>query len=529
MLDFVNKTISIDDNGVGIGLESLRDAMTVAKTTKNDNITLGKFGFGMKSACSSLGSHIKIVTATENSDMEYSVDYDEDKWLKDKTSTWKNFEITGMKKTRPWNGTRIQISGIKVAMYSQQSKKLRAKFTQRFEYYIKSDLASILFNNIKCVPQTVVDQIERHDINIPLENGNNITGWIGLDSKRNIGSYGFRLYHNKRMIRAADKFGLSNHPSLSMITGELNLEHIPINYHKTRFSEDSPEYIEAINEFRNNDVVLEILRKARESVPDVKQSIGGNIEDPDAKIKSNLGFDKAKFMLEHAKPFTVPYNNHQVKFVFESSSADNLYSISNVNSDYLITINLKSPVFDVVRNPSFLVGMIWVEVKYIIDNSGHHDEFIGKRNALWAEFIHTASEKSVKRLPSNPIFNHPNSNTLSENLIDVYEVLENFYTNKFQFTALSILDNYLDNAYGVGFYTIITEKMAGVHMRNLLLKHFDEKFAILIQPKHNDILAAIELLHNPQFIIIRERSNLSLSHIATYEKALVDLYREIVK
>lgn len=528
-LDFANKTISVYDDGIGMDLDSFRDALTVAKTVKSGGLVLGKFGFGMKSACSALGGNIKIVTATKDSTLEHSIDYDEEEWLNDKARTWENFEITSTKKSRPWHGTRIKIFKIKVAMYPQQSNKLRAKFAQRFAYHIQSDLVTIFVNNTKCVPDRTIDTVIRHDIDIDLKNGNKITGWVGLYPTRNIGSYGFHLYHNRRLIRASDRFGLANHPTLSMMAGELNLEHVPTNYHKTQFIEDSPEYIEAINEFSKNDVVLDIMRKARESTLDTKQSVSGNIVDSNTKIRPNIGLDKAKLMLERAVPFTVSYRDRPVRFTFEISDDDSLYSVDGAGSSYRITINPQSPVFAAIRNPSFLVGMIWAEAKHMIDNPGQHDKFIAERNASWARFVRDASDKKAKRSAPKPTPSHLSHGTLSENLIDVHEVLENSYTHKFQFTALSVLDDYLDNAYGVELYTIITEKGRGKSMHDVLLPSFNRTFTILLHPKHDDILTAIKLSRNAKFIIIRERSDLPLSHIASYEKALADLYREIVK
>ena len=92
MLDFTNKTISVDDNATGTDLELFKNALTVARTKKSSVRTLGKFGFGMKSACYILGGHVSIVTATAQSDMKYGINYNGDEWIKDETRTWKNFK-----------------------------------------------------------------------------------------------------------------------------------------------------------------------------------------------------------------------------------------------------------------------------------------------------------------------------------------------------------------------------------------------------------------------------------------------------
>jgi len=52
-LDFRMGRITVSDDGRGMGAKALADAFTIAKET--DKTGLGRFGMGMKSACSSLG------------------------------------------------------------------------------------------------------------------------------------------------------------------------------------------------------------------------------------------------------------------------------------------------------------------------------------------------------------------------------------------------------------------------------------------------------------------------------------------
>ena len=74
-LDFDERTITVMDNGSGMNLSELKNALTIAKETKRDAQKLGHFGIGMKSACSNLGKRFKISTRKENSDTEFFVEY----------------------------------------------------------------------------------------------------------------------------------------------------------------------------------------------------------------------------------------------------------------------------------------------------------------------------------------------------------------------------------------------------------------------------------------------------------------------
>jgi len=216
-------------------LESLRGAMTIARSHKQGRSTLGMFGFGMKSACSALGRRIEIKTSREDAPDVYGIEYDESAWLADKGRSWNNFEIDQNTKARPWHGTQIRISRLNVPLYPQQARVFLDKFGLRYAQYIKSENVSIHVNNTKCAVIEPALDGDKKEIDIGLGGKNRITGWIGMLKKRSIANYGFNLYRGNRIIRSSDKFGLRDHPALAKLTGELHLDHVPVNYQKTKF------------------------------------------------------------------------------------------------------------------------------------------------------------------------------------------------------------------------------------------------------------------------------------------------------
>jgi len=90
VLDYGGKGISVSDSGIGMNLEELKNGLTIAKGTKLEKEKIGKFGLGMKSACSTLGREFTITTSKDNSDLEYFIHYDEEEWLTDSSKTWNN-------------------------------------------------------------------------------------------------------------------------------------------------------------------------------------------------------------------------------------------------------------------------------------------------------------------------------------------------------------------------------------------------------------------------------------------------------
>ena len=157
VLDYGGKVISISDDGLGMNLEELKNGLTIAKSTKFEKGKLGKFGLGMKSACSTLGKEFTITTSKSDSNSEFFIHYDEKKWLDDSSSTWQNFEIETSKKTHPWHGTTIRITKLNVSLYPNQAATLRKNFGIRYEPYIKSEQISLYVNTRECKPLEVFD------------------------------------------------------------------------------------------------------------------------------------------------------------------------------------------------------------------------------------------------------------------------------------------------------------------------------------------------------------------------------------
>ena len=85
---------------------------------------------------------------------------------------------------------------------------------------------TIHLNGIDCIPLKIDDKIKKQEINIPIGFDGVITGWVGLLPTRSASSCEFHLYHNNRMIRASDLFGLTNNPAMMIVTGEVYLEQL---------------------------------------------------------------------------------------------------------------------------------------------------------------------------------------------------------------------------------------------------------------------------------------------------------------
>ncbi|MCE2507177.1 MAG: ATP-binding protein [Nitrosopumilaceae archaeon] len=536
VLDYSRKAISISDDGIGMNLDELRKGLTIAKGTKLEKEKLGKFGLGMKSACSTLGREFTIRTSKPDSDLEYFIRYDEDEWLKNSSQTWQNFEIETSKKSRPWNGTTIKITKLNVPLYPNQTTTLRKNFGIRYGSYIKSNQISLFINTRECKSlETPIQPGSKKILDLELTNNNYLKGWIGLLEKRSIkGEYGVHLYKNNRLIKAFDKFGIRSHPEIAKFTGKLHLDHVPVNFHKTGFIEESLEYQEAVQAFKTDPEVIEVLRSSISKPPSTTsiQSVLNYFvnDETKGKIKPKMSNANSKILLNKAESFDVDYDSHKLVVKFENGTDDELYHLNKIPSGHKITINRKSPIFSIIGNPLFLIGLIELEVKTLIDQSVNYREFLEKRNAAWTKFVNDWSEtqeKTRKRKPPHiiPLPNYSISNELGE----LHEFLKEKFEFNFQFTALSTLRPFLQNAYNKMIYNIDVTKNSGQQLHDMILDFNNKEFVVLLNPKSEEINKALQYSEKSKFIVIREYTTVSKETWASPPKAWIDLLLELKK
>ncbi|RNJ79473.1 MAG: hypothetical protein EB829_02090, partial [Nitrosopumilus sp. H8] len=529
-LDFVRRTISVFDDGAGMGPEDLKNGLTIAMGTKQKG-KLGKFGLGMKSACSALGKTFTITTSRDDSDLDYVACYDEYKWLNDSTRNWTNFQIDDRKKTRSWHGTLIEISKLNVPLYPNQTAMFKRDFGIRYGTYLRHGQISLYINTTECRP--IEPEIQKDSrINLEMRLGkNSFKGWIGLLARRSIkGDYGVHLYKNYRLIKAYDKFGIRTHPEVAKIIGEVHLDHVPINYQKTDFIRDSLEYKEAEQAFGSHpDVRLTMRNSTGKSLS--TQPILSVLEyDKDkpvqAKLKTRMSRPNSRLLLNQADTFNMDGKpNHTV--IFKDLDETKLYEIEENLTGHTIKINRKSPVFDIIGNPMFLIGMIKLEAKLALADLKRYKQFLHDRNAAWNQFVKDCAgsreyvfKKPVRAVPLP-------SYSLVHELVEMHDFLAEKFEFDFQFTALSTLAPFLQHAYNKMIYTIKTLKYTGQQLYDLLLNYRPSEFTIILNPKTGDIEKALEYSEKIKFIVIREHHTVSKKTWAAPAHAWIDLVSEM--
>lgn len=522
-IDLTNERITVADDGRGMSKNDLANALTIAKGTKPEG-KLGKFGIGMKSACSTLGKRFKITTSATSSDVEYIIEYDEKKWLSDKSLDWKNFGVRERKKNHDWHGTTIEIDELKVPIYKNQVTNFKKSFGIRYEPYLSQKQVAIKINSDFCKPVSpILVEGTKRDVTIELDDGKKIQGWIGWLKRGSIkGEYGIHLFKNGRLIQTFEKFGIRVHPTMARFVGRLDLDHVPVNYHKSSFLKDSFEYQKAEKAFREEPIVKELIRnkpkeaKASDSLTSVVQYVEGKT----STVALDSFRQKEVREILDSMPTDVSFKDNKkpicMRFVDEKKSP--LYSTNKVNNELEIIINRKNAAFDYVRDPNFLIALIMIEAKLLGNlNNPAIEKFVEERND---ELLSLLSEPSIRA-----------GYGIVSTLSSLFDALSKSYENKFQFTALSTLQPFVNNLQGKIVYTILTEPGSGQFLKDkldeLMTKLEGNEFTVLVEPKGRILQNAIDIAKGA-IIAIRETTEFYSSGYTKPEKAWVDLFREVV-
>ena len=529
VLDFALMRIVVSDDGRGMNLDELRNALTIAKDPEGADERLGRFGLGMKSACSNLGKAFSIRTARVGQETLVA-EYDEERWLGERDLDWKNFEI-GLDGPGNGHGTTITISKLNVPLYPNQMITFRRRFGLRYGPYIRSGQVEITVNSRPCTPsEPDLENDTRLDINIRLPGGNTITGWMGLLKKRSIkGDYGLHLYNRNRLVEAYSTFGMRRHPSTARFIGEISLNHVPVNFHKTGFLEDTGEYREAVEYFNRDPDVIGLVRSMTSgdsADDDAVRRVLDFGSDPTlaTPLSMKVSVARGKSML---RDMSVRSGNAKIAVRRKTDSQNTLYEAESGSGETRITVNSSSRMFEAFRNPLLLLGLIKIEAE-VFGQMGTSRQAIAERNRLWngfvAAFLPTekapATRKTGPRQEPAPLPHY----TLQPELVDLHDYLREVFPHRFQFTGLSTLAPFLHNVHRTLAYNIQAETGTGQELLETITDH-DKDHAVLLNPGPELLLAYIERTED-HFIVIREHSERLAYTLASPEKAWLDLFIE---
>lgn len=537
-MGYADGSMGIDDDGVGMGLAEIKDAMTVAKETAHPRgKRLGMFGLGMKTACSFLGRSFSVITSKAGSGMEYLVDYDEDGWEGDDSVGWRNFPYATRKKSDPrTHGTRIRIGRLRVPIYAEQTTLFKKRLGERYAEYIRQGQVEIHVNTVTCEPvspRLADGSVRKFEIET---SAGLVPAWIGMLERRSVvGSYGIDLYYKNRLIRMHSKFGIRSHPDVARVVGRISLDHVPVNFHKTGFIVESAEYAEAERAFREHPAVRETVRaqtleRSDEGVvvAGIYDYLLGRTDDP-VPIALRTGRAASRRLLDALRPARFKVGGRALRIDYADSGGVP-YTIDARGSAVNVTVNKKSRLFSAVANPLYLVALAVAEARAACAPSGGVEAFLDERSSIWMRAMDgwLPKERPPRaKANSGRLKAASNGYRLSRRLEGLGEFLARRYEFVFEFSGLSTLEEYAHNVLGTPIYSLYTEKGQGAYLRDLVIEH-DSDFVTVLGPNGDGMGSLLDANRGRPFVAIREYARGGLRRgLAAPAKAWMDLLREV--
>ena len=272
ILDKNNNKIIVEDNGNGMDKVTAANSMILAHSEKKNN--LGEFGLGLKSACSSLGEHFTINTKKYGLNESYFIEYDREEFQKNQS--WDDYPLLIEPSNTQQHGTIIEISKLKIKLYDALVTRLKADLSKRYGPYIKhnnvvikvglkrSSAKECLVKDSELAPGT------KKEFEFVLTNKGKIHGWYGILLIGSQKQSGFDLFRRGRLIMVSEKLGYNYHPSLMGITGEINLDSIPVTHNKREFIFESGEFKEFISSFWGDQTERFLGKRIKGKIDEIK-------------------------------------------------------------------------------------------------------------------------------------------------------------------------------------------------------------------------------------------------------------------
>lgn len=237
-LDLAGRTLVVRDDGHGMTGSELGRALVLAESNKSGD-DIGRFGLGLKTACTSLGRRFTIESVTASGHFAHVADYDAEAFLA--SGRW---ELPISRRRKQWeHGTLIRVESDR--LYPALLTGLSRNLGWSFRHFLLDDLLQLTVNE-QSVPAGDYD-VDPTSV-MPIEgvvSGRSVRGWVGLlkqSSQR--GWYGFALIRHRRVVRRHEKLGFRAHPQTARVVGELHLNDFDTNNLKTDYIRETEEWRE---------------------------------------------------------------------------------------------------------------------------------------------------------------------------------------------------------------------------------------------------------------------------------------------
>lgn len=255
--------IEIWDDAGGMDENAFKKCLKLAYVNeKQQSNSIRRYGVGLKTSLLSLGSKFKIMSRPIGSKKMYVLEYDDKKFVEDEKANWDSifFEIREEEdKEFPEHGTVIKIKKNEdLKIYPVKISQMRTAFSIQYDRFLKKDdntkrELKLIINRKEVIPESkeliTFEGKDRHHFEFDLSSGKKINGWFGFYPKGRKkgqvqGQFGFDLIWRRRIITTHSKIGIRTHPEYQRIYGDIHLDELEVDFHKTSFIEDSNDYVD---------------------------------------------------------------------------------------------------------------------------------------------------------------------------------------------------------------------------------------------------------------------------------------------
>ena len=255
----IAKTISIEDNSIGMSGEGLVAALKIAQPTV-DSKGRSKYGMGMKTAACWIGGVWTITTCEWASGIRWTATIDVDKISKGEKITLVRTVAESHE-----HGTTITISNLHRNFQKRTEETIRNFLGSMYRFDLERGTLKLLYNDLEIKSPEDYDidtdptgKPMRLDLPPTAINGKIVTGWVAILKKGGRKFGGFSLFQNERQIQGfpnawkprgifggEDDEGANNLIS-QRLTGILNLDGFEVSHTKDTvlFQDDEEDELE---------------------------------------------------------------------------------------------------------------------------------------------------------------------------------------------------------------------------------------------------------------------------------------------
>lgn len=206
--DRPNKTLTIEDNSIGMSKDDLVAALRIAHPTP-DSKGRSKYGMGMKTAACWIGAHWTVTTCELGSGEEWTATVDVDAIANHGAKV----PLTMQTVSRDYHYTRVTISSLRRVIQKRSEETIRDYLGSMYMFDLRPDVKGqvalkLTYNGEEVTPPQESDwdsdpsgTLMKRDLPTFAVDGKTIKGWIGVLRKGGRKYGGFSMFQNSRQIQ----------------------------------------------------------------------------------------------------------------------------------------------------------------------------------------------------------------------------------------------------------------------------------------------------------------------------------------